>query len=51
MDIKRFIIAGISAFIFVFLYEYLVHGFLMMGHYEQTAAVWRPEEESGWSGR
>ncbi len=46
MDIKRFIIAGIGAFVFVFLYEFLVHGFLMMSLYEQTATVWRPQEES-----
>lgn len=46
MDMKRFIIAGIGAFVFVFLYEFLVHGFLMMSQYEQTATVWRPQEES-----
>ena len=46
MNMKRFIIAGIGAFVFVFLYEFLVHGFLMMGLYEQTASVWRPQEES-----
>ena len=46
MNMKRFIIAGIGAFVFVFLYEFLVHGFLMMGQYEQTASVWRPQEES-----
>ena len=46
MDMKRFVIAAIAAFVFVFLYEFLVHGFLLMGHYEETASVWRPQEES-----
>lgn len=43
---KRFFIAGICAFIFVFIYEFIVHGFLMMNLYEQTSDVWRPQEES-----
>lgn len=46
MNMRRFIFAAIGAFVFVFLYEFLVHGFLMMGQYEQTASVWRPQEES-----
>lgn len=46
MDMKRFLFAAIGAFIFVFLYELLVHGYLMISQYEQTAAVWRPQEES-----
>lgn len=46
MDIKKFLFAAIGAFVFVFLYEFLVHGFLMMGQYEQTSSVWRPQAES-----
>lgn len=46
MNMKRFVPATIAAFVFVFFYEFLVHGYLMMGFYEQTAEVWRPEEES-----
>ena len=45
MNMKRMIIATLAAFVFVFLYELLVHGFLMMDFYEQTASVWRPQEE------
>jgi hypothetical protein len=43
---KGMLISGIVAFIFVFLYEFLVHGFLMKGMYEATASVWRPQAES-----
>jgi len=46
MNMKRFVLAAIGAFVFVFIYEFLVHGFLMMSLYEQTADVWRPQEES-----
>ena len=46
MNIKRFLLAGFSAFVFIFVYEFLVHGFLMMDFYEQTTEVWRPEDET-----
>ena len=46
MNIKRFVFASLGAFIFVFLYEFLVHGYFMMSLYEQTSDVWRPQEES-----
>ncbi len=45
MNMKRFLFAGIGAFIFVFLYEFLVHGVLLLDQYEQTASVWRPQVE------
>lgn len=40
------ILGGIAAFAFVFLFEFLVHGFLMMGMYQETMNVWRPQNES-----
>jgi len=43
---KRFVFASIIAFVFVFIYEFLVHGILMAALYEQTANVWRPQEEA-----
>ena len=46
MNIKRFATAAIGVFIFVFAYEFVVHGLLMAGLYEQTAEVWRPQQES-----
>ena len=46
MNMKRFPLAAIGAFVFVFVYEFLVHGFLMKSLYEETASVWRPQEES-----
>ena len=46
MNVKRFALATIGAFLFVFLFEFLWHGFLMRGMYEATSSVWRPEDES-----
>ena len=46
MDMKKFLIASIAAFIFVFLYEFLVHGILMASQYQQTMSVWRPQAEA-----
>lgn len=43
---KGMVLGGVAAFVFVFLFEFLVHGFLMMGMYETTMTVWRPQAES-----
>lgn len=45
MSIKRFMIAAVCAFIFVFIYEFIVHGIFLKDIYEQTAELWRPEAE------
>lgn len=43
---KAMILGGLSAFVFVFLFEFVVHGFLMKGMYEVTMSVWRAPAES-----
>ena len=43
---KGMLLGGIAAFLFVFLFEFAVHGFLMMGMYGATVSVWRPQAES-----
>jgi len=44
MNMKRFLISVLVAFIFVFVYEWMVHGILLKGIYEATSHLWRPEE-------
>lgn len=44
MNMKRFIVATIAGFAFIFLYEFLVHGHLLLPIYEETADLWRPKE-------
>lgn len=45
MNFSRFIFAVIALFIFIFVYEAMVHGYLLMGLYSQTPDVWRPIAE------
>jgi hypothetical protein len=45
MNKKRYVISLFVVFVFVFLYEFLVHWFLLKDIYTQTAQLWRPEEE------
>jgi hypothetical protein len=45
MNHKRGFVAFVSAFIVIFLLEFLWHGMLMKSAYMETAALWRPEAE------
>ena len=45
MNHKRGFVAFVSAFIVIFLFEFLWHGMLMKSAYMETAALWRPEAE------
>ena len=46
MNTKRFMFAFVATFIFVFLFEGLWHGVLMMPLYEATEEVWRPPADA-----
>jgi len=46
MNMKRFMIAAVCAFAFVFIYEFIVHGILLKDMYNQTADIWRPQSEA-----
>lgn len=41
MNIKRFFLAAVVLFIFMFVYESFVHGYLLMSLYEKTPNIWR----------
>ncbi len=45
MNKQRYVISALVTFVFVFLYEFLVHGFLLGDLYKQTAQLWRSEKE------
>lgn len=45
MNVKRYLGASLALFIFVFFYEWLVHGVLLMNTYHQTAALWRTQHD------
>ncbi|MDX1518994.1 MAG: hypothetical protein R3318_02645 [Gammaproteobacteria bacterium] len=46
MNTKRFVLAVVGAFIFIFVFEMLWHGFLMKGLYQATISIWRPQAET-----
>lgn len=41
MNFPRYLLSTVALFVFIFLYEMLVHGFVLAGIYEATANVWR----------
>lgn len=45
MNFKRFLAATVALFVFFGLYEWLVHGYLLMPTYRETPRVWRTMEE------
>lgn len=45
MNIKKFVPTVIAGFVFVFLYEWLFHGNMLMGLYARTANLWRSVED------
>jgi hypothetical protein len=46
MNSKKFGLAALAAFGFVFAFEFVVHGVLLKGMYVETAHLWRTEEDS-----
>jgi len=45
MQTKNLLCGGVAGTIFIFFYDWVVHGMLLMDKYEATAAVWRPQSE------
>ena len=45
MNIKRLLLAIVAAFAFIFVSDFLIHGFLLDSDYRATASLWRPEAE------
>lgn len=41
MNFKRYLLATIALFAFIFLYELALHDFILTGIYEETVNVWR----------
>ena len=44
VNIPRFALCVIVSFAYIFGFDYFVHGNLLMGLYEQTTDLWRPQE-------
>ena len=44
MDTKKVLISTVIIFIFVFIFEMILHGFMLRGLYMETANLWRSPE-------
>jgi len=44
MNSKKFTLACVAVFIFIFVFDLLFHGVYLKSIYEQTNSLWRPEE-------
>lgn len=42
MNTKRWLLASVAVFVVIFVVEFIIHGVLLQGLYQQTASVWRP---------
>lgn len=45
-NLRRWAIASLAAFIAIFVIDLIAHGHLLMGLYNQTASVWRPQVDA-----
>lgn len=42
MNTKRWLLASVAVFVAIFVLEFIIHGVLLQGVYQQTASLWRP---------
>ena len=45
MNTKRWLLASVAVFVVILVVEFLVHGVLLQGVYQQTASVWRTQAD------
>ena len=45
MNTQRWLLASVAVFVVMFVFEFITHGILLQGLYQQTASVWRSESE------
>ena len=45
MNFKRFLAATVVLFVFILIYETIVHGFLLVSLYNATPLLWRNQQQ------
>lgn len=45
MNTKQWLLASVAVLVVFMVLEFVVHGMLLQGIYQQTASVWRPQAE------
>src|SRR4051812_40763357 len=47
MNTKRFVLSTLAVFGVLFVTDFMIHGVMLKGMYEQTPQIWRSESEMG----
>jgi hypothetical protein len=47
MNTKRYVLATFSTFLFVFIFEFVIHGLLLKGTYFETRHLWKSQSVQG----
>jgi len=45
MNTKRWLLASVAVFVVILVLEFVIHGVLLQGVYQQTASVWRTQAD------
>jgi len=45
MNTKRYVLGSLAVFAVIFVFEWIFHGMFLKDLYNQTAAMWRPQDE------
>jgi hypothetical protein len=45
MNTKRWLLASLAVFVVILVLEFVIHGVLLQGVYQQTASVWRTQAD------
>jgi hypothetical protein len=45
MDKKKYVLASLAGFAFMFLFDWILHGNILKGQYESTMHLWRSEAD------
>lgn len=45
MNTKRWLLASVAVFVVIFVLEFIIHGVILQGVYQQTASVWRAQAD------
>ncbi|MBM3324453.1 MAG: hypothetical protein FJY66_02165 [Calditrichaeota bacterium] len=47
MNFKKWLLASLVVWVLCFIFDWIIHGGILMDYYEATAEHWRPESEMG----
>jgi hypothetical protein len=45
MNTKRWLLASLAVLVVIAVLEFVIHGLILSGLYQQTASIWRPQQD------